>query len=228
MSLIKVGKLIAIFLMTQWVLHPAISQDQEIVEGEAQGGWKKIQMPFNYQNIQVPRELWQNIKDILRKDGAADAQLENFSVLPVIVQVDLMSDDRFVLREALNYNLTFVEGGGDLDLFDYVVGKGPFHIRFSPALNESSKIHLLYVSDSPGKQMGGKNWGNGCGRIYNLTEKSDLFFFDDGIRVTSSRRQYLHLMAGTFVFFQLVDDRVYLGYIRLKDSRYPNFNCHSQ
>ncbi len=221
----------AVFLLCLGVgfslfIVPAQSQEDESAES-IDPGWKSVQMPFNYQNIQVPRELWQSIKEILRKDGVKESVLEDFAVLPVAAQVELMDPNHSVLKDSLNHRLLFIEGGGTLDLFDFVVGKGDFYVRFSPELNEGATYHLVYISDSPGQDVGRKKWGNGCGRIYDLTQSADKFFFDYGMKVNSNKRHYLHLMAGTFIFFQLVDDRLYLSYIRLTDSRYPKFNCHS-
>ena len=202
----------------------AISQDEEMQEDS---GWNSVQMPYTDKNIQVPREVWQRVKESLREDGAEERILEDFAVLPVAVQVELASEDLKTLRDSVNHRITFIEGGGSLDLFDYVSGRGPFHVRLAPQLSSDQKVHLLYISDSPGKKISGQAWGNGCGNIFDLTEKMDLFVYDEGISVTSSRKQYLHLMAGTFLFYQLVDDRLFMGYIRLKDSRYPNFNCQN-
>ncbi|MEM7645313.1 MAG: hypothetical protein AAF203_00260 [Pseudomonadota bacterium] len=192
---------------------------------EEDGNWKQIQMPFNYQNVQVPREFWDFVKSTLIEDGASEKQIDNFAVSPITTKVELSSEDPMVLRNQKNYRLTFTEGGGVLDLFDYVSGKGEFFMRFSPELTNENPFHLFYISDSPGKKVGGDNWGNGCGRIFDLTEKAGQFLLDRGVKLTGSRRHYLHLMAGNFVFFQLVDERLFLGYIRVADSRYPQFKC---
>lgn len=196
------------------------------LEAEAEDlQWNYTQMPFTYQNIQVPREFWDALKSVLRKEKVKESIIEDVSVLPISVQFELSSDDKLVLKNRINHRLMFVEGGGEVDLFDYVQGRGAFNMRFSPQLKHEGVYHLLYISDSPGKEVNGDEWGNGCGRIYNLSEKMDQFVDDVGVRVTTSRRHYLHLMAGTFIFFQLVDERLFLGYIRVKDSRYPNFSC---
>ncbi len=221
---LKLWQVVSIILLCPFFLTSGVSQDVSEEEQES-ANWKQVQMPFSYQNIQVPRELWQTVKDILRKDGASSEIIENFSVLPVSISVDLMSENKVALKNGLNYRVNYVEGGGEIDLFDYVVGKAPFYIRFFPELSSDYPLHLIYVSDSPGKEIEGKVWGNGCGQIYDLSQVKDQFIYDNGMPVTSSRRHYLHLMAGTFVFFQLVEERLFMGYIRVTDSRYPNFNC---
>lgn len=219
--------LILPFFISLCVMFPAVSQDEEGLEQE-DSSWNFKQMPFNYQNIQVPREFWEHMKDALREGGASEENIEDFAIIPITVQVELYSEEKFILKDSLNHRLVFVEGGGTLDLFDYVVEKGVFNIKFSPGLTDEGGFHMFYVSDSPGKKIGGDAWGNGCGRIYDLTKNVGQFMLDHGMRVTSSRRHYMHLMAGTFIIFQLVEDRLYLGYIRLTDSRYPQFNCQSQ
>ena len=213
-------------LLVSFVLLPAQSQDKDKnVAPESDPDWTFTQMPHNYQNIQVPRELWQFIKEVLRQDGVKQSLLDSFTVQPISVQVELSAEDKVVLRGGKNHRILFIEGGGELDMFDYLAGKGVFNIRFAPEIDGSLPYHLLYISDSPGRQIEGDMWGNGCGKIYDLTSNSDMFFMDQGIKVTASRHHYLHLMAGTFLFLQLVDERLFLSYILLKDSRYPNFSC---
>lgn len=208
------------------IFQPATSQDELLDPQEKENlGWNIQQMPFNYQNAQVPRELWEYIKDTLRADGHSESVISDFSVLPINMQMDIMSEDKYVLAEGLNHRLIFIEGGGDVDMFNYVSGKGGFYLRMTPAFTEPNDFYLFYVSESPGKAVGGDMWGNQCGRIYNLSKNKNIFLEESGIAVTSARKHYLHLLAGTYVFAQLVDDRMYLGYIRINDSRYPQFKC---
>jgi hypothetical protein len=203
-----------------------ISTDENTVEKSKEDkSWKFKQMPFSDKNKQVPREFWDTVKNILIEDGAKAGVVDNFAILPISVQVELFSEDSYVLKDKMNHRLLFVEGGGDLDLFEYVTGKGPFSIQFTPGFESESKFHMLYISESPEKKVNGDLWGNGCGKIYDLSKKANDFMINQGIRVTSSRKHYLHLMAGLYIIFQLVDERLYLGYIHITDSRYPQFKC---
>ena len=195
---------------------------------EPEAGWKYEQMPFSYQNVQVPRAVWETIKSVLRDDGVKEALIESFSILPISITMELTATEMGVLRNSFNYRLLYIEGGGELDLFNYVHKRGDFFIRFSPHLTDGYPFHLLYISDSPGKQVAGDSWGNGCGKIFNLTKASGRFILDRGMPMTAARRHYLHLMAGTYVFFQLVEEKMFIGYIRLTDSRYPQFKCGDQ
>lgn len=224
------AKLFTLFFVGFLAVFPVFSQeDEDYTEEEAieDTRWVSKQMPFTRQNIQVPRAFWQAVKDTLKADGVAESIVNEFAILPVSVQVELTSEDHFVLKDGKNYRLVFVDGGGDLDLFEYVTGKGDFHLRFAPGFENDNKFHMFYISDSPGKKVGGDPWGNGCGKIFDLSDKATLFMLDSGMRLTSSRRHHMHLMAGTFVIFQLVEDRLYMGYIRVADSRYPQFNCQA-
>ena len=92
---------------------------------------------------------------------------------------------------------------------------------------ECLNFHMIYLSDSPGKRIEKGLWGNGCGKMYDLSQSAHRFLNEPGMLLTTSKRHYLHLMAGVFIFFQLVDERLFLSYIRIMDSRYPNFTCKS-
>lgn len=220
--------IVSLFSLVLLLSGSVIAQEemeQEATEVVADTGWVTEKMPFTYQNIQVPREMWDLVKQILESDGVSAKALEDYSLSPTTVHVELSSSDPLVLKDGKNQRLIFTEGGGDLDLFNYVPGRGKFRIRFSPHLVNEKKFHVLYISESPGKQIEGSQWGNGCGNMYDLSEVSGQFLEGEGMLVTTSKRHYLHLMAGVYVFFQLVDERLFLGYIRVMDSRYPNFDC---
>lgn len=237
----KVFKPLFPFFLGLLIIFPALSQEQESLQDQEMtepqeteelseeqmeaASWKFTKVPYTYQNVMVPREFWTVANDILKSEGVSKEDLEEFAILPISMQVELYSQEKFVLKDELNHRILFTEGGGTLDLFDYVVGKGQFYIKLSPGLEDENGFHMLYISDSPGKKVGGDPWGNGCGKIFDLSESATPFMVDRGMSVTSSRRHYLHLMAGTFIVFQLVEDRLFLGYIRLTDSRYPQFKC---
>ena len=196
-------------------------------EEKSETQWKTIQVPVSQQNLQVPREFWDFVKQALKDNGATETQIKDFSIQPITVEVDLYSDSAKVLNGETNYQILYGEGGGTLDFFDYIGGRGSFRLRFLPQLPDDSSVHLFYISDSPSKEVAGDLWGNECGRIYNLTAKASEFLVNPGTLLTSSRKHYMYLMAGTFIFFQLVDEKLYLGYIRLTDSRYPQFSCRN-
>jgi len=193
-------------------------------ENEEGKKWKDVQVTKTEQNIEVPTELWDHINLILR-NSLGKKSLDDYAILPISLQVELVTEDPYVFKTTHNFRLMFAEGGGTVDFFDYIAGKGEFHVRLSPHLVNDNPFYLLYVSDSPGKVVEGDEWGNGCGRIYNLSHNARYFIYDQGIKVTSARRHHLHLLAGTYVFFQLVEERLFLGYIHLTDSRFPQFNC---
>lgn len=200
----------------------------EIIDSEVEAPerpWKDIRKEFKYQNIKVPNQLWDQVRKLLEPSLGEGKDLDDFALIPISLSIELLTEDTFVFKEQVNYKITFVEGGGTIDFFDYLVGKGEFFIRLSPHLTDDTPFHLLYISESPGKKVEGLSWGNGCGRIYDLSEGARHFIYDQGMKVTSARRHHMHLLAGTYVFFQLVEEKLLLGYIRLTDSRFPQFSC---
>lgn len=238
---VLIKHLLVVLLLLQFPILSGADEDDEDVEAsqvtqtaeaepaeekeKEEEGWTTEQMKVTHHNIQVVRDTWDYIKVILKADGVDERTLEEFTVQPIAITMELVSEDEFVLKNRLNHRLQFLEGGGDLDFFNYVVGKGPFNVRFSPHLTDNQKFHMIYISDSPKKEVDGVSWGNSCRKIYDLTKEAKQFIMNNGMKVTSSRRHYLHLLAGTFIFFQLIDDKLHLGYIRVMDSRYPQFNC---
>ena len=189
------------------------------------GDWVELEMPYQKQNVTVPRELLRVIRELLELDGVDEQVIESYAIYPANISVEISQEDVSVTKDNKNYRVTYPEGGGEIDLFQYVDGKGKFYVRLSPHLLDDQKFHLLYLSESPGRLFGDVKWGNGCGNIYELTASAGKFFSNRGMLVTTSKRHYLHLMAGLYVMFQLVEDKMLLGYIRIKDTRYPQFTC---
>jgi len=218
-SLILVG--VSLFFLS---CSSASSPDEGQVEDS---GAVVVEMPYTKTNVQVPRQLWQQIKEILEKDEISEDVRNSFSIQPTKISVEITGKDQGVLKGNTPYRVDFPEGGGDLDLFEYVSGRGDFSLSLAPQLMNDNPYHVLYLSESPGRLVGESKWGNGCHRIFDLSAKADALIGGSGLLVTTSRKQYLHLLAGVYVIFQMVEDRMLLGYIRISDSRYPQFTCSS-
>ena len=139
--------------------------------------------------------------------------------------LEVIKEDEGVTKKNKNYRITHLEGGGEVDMFKFIDGKGKFHIRIAPHIVNDHDYHVLYISESPGRVYGDVQWGNGCGNIFDLTKAGEQLMANKGLLVTTSKTHYLHVMAGYYIVFQLVEDRMLLGYIRIKDSRYPQFSC---
>ena len=212
-----------VFVLIGFTLGACLGTGADEEGSEAK--WEVTTMPFNYQNLQVPREFWEKAKGSMLDDGVSPMVIEDFSVLPISMDFAMVSKDPKVLKDGKNFKLRFVEGGGKVDFFDYVVGRGEFYLRMTPKFEEEGKTYFFYISDSPGTVIDGDNWGNGCGQIFDLSGQIPFFTGDEGVRVTSVLRQYMHLLAGAYVFLRIVEDRLHMGYISLTDSRYPRFNC---
>lgn len=177
------------------------------------------------QNISVPRALWKAINERLIEQGASKETLKSYVIEPAQIAVELYPEDPGVLKDDTAVRLEFFEGGGRLDLYQFLKGRGAFRLKFSPYLPSDEPFSWFYISESPGRDYGGPLWGQGCGRVLDLTDQVDFFFGGNGALLSTGRLQYLHLMAGTFVIFQMVENRLVLGYVRVKDSRYPQFQC---
>ncbi|MCB0377035.1 MAG: hypothetical protein KDD33_00955 [Bdellovibrionales bacterium] len=221
--MISLVRLLGIFIFAILV---GAQEEADPGASQADEKWVSQKIETSSRNIQVPRELWVRIKESLKNDGVKAEVIDNFSIYPTSVQVELIGEEGDeALRDNKNYQLLLVDGGGTLDLFEYINGKGAFRIRVVANLVDEGPVHLLYVSHSPGRKMDDAQWGNGCGNIFDLSQVMSQISGEKGMLVTTSKRHYMHLMAGIYVFYQIVGDQLFLGYVRLTDSRYPQFSC---
>lgn len=142
------------------------------------------------------------------------------------LEVEVHSDQKSVLSHSrLLFKLP--NGGGAIDLKDYVTGEGSFYLRFPPEQFEAKPelAFLFYISDSPKVKIRDEEYGLGCGQWMDLTPKFGKFQEKNFLKLNSVDQTYAHVLSGQYIFVFKKGIQYYLTHLNLFDSRYRDKMC---
>ena len=144
------------------------------------------------------------------------------------LQVVLSSESNGVIRNS-PIRLSFPNGGGRLDLANYVSGHGSFYLSFPPKqFEELPRLEKLYfVSDSPKKKIEGEEFGLGCGKFVDIKNKFDSLQKPNFLKLNTTDLRYLYVVSGFYIFVFKNNNQFYLTHLHVTDSRYPDNFCSS-
>ena len=172
-------------------------------------------------DFKIPQQIFTEIK----KSLGVDLKIEP-EYLFTDVEVDLYSDQKAVLLYPfLQFNLP--NGGGALDLKDYVVGDGSFYLSFPEEqfANKPPLEFLFYLSNSPKKKIKDEKYGLGCGQWVDLRPKLRDLQTRTFLKVNSIDHSYAHVLSGQYIFVFKKGIQYYLAHVNVSDSRYNDEMC---
>ena len=120
-------------------------------------------------------------------------------------------------------------GGGAIDLKDYVKGtKGSFFVSFKWAKTTTpdqplSSIKIFYLSQAKKRKIDDENFGAGCDRYMDVT--SFIQSLSPGLKVNATSQRYVSVLAGIYYFVGFEKEKIYLGALKIMDSRHPQIQC---
>ena len=136
------------------------------------------------------------------------------------------SDDG-ALEESARYLMQ--PGGGALDLAGIVgVKRAAFNVRLVPrdlAGGDVQPSRVYFVSRSRPRKLDGQTFGDGCGKLMDLTSAFRNRFAKGGFDVYSAERRYLSTLGGTFLFARFDQSALQVVSVTFTDSRYPQLLC---
>lgn len=192
----------------------------------------EISVTLKPSEFQVPADLWDQLElvyndqsDTVRKSLTGAEIPKAFFPLRVILR-----EKNHGVLGGRNYRISLPEGGGKIDLADYVhEGKGTFYVRFEHDLVAGKKDvppRIFFISHSQEREIDGQMWGNGCAKFFNLTSFHNSQMKSHGYVVNATNQRYVSFLAGVFVLAAKIDGALMLSQVTLTDSRYPQLECH--
>lgn len=142
------------------------------------------------------------------------------------LEVEISTDQKNVLSYS-NLLFKLPNGGGGVDLKDYVTGDGSFYLSF-PAKQFETKpelAFLFYISDSPKVEIHGEEYGLGCGQWVDLKPKFSKLQEKTFLKLNTVDHAYAHVLSGQYVFVFKKGLQYYLTHLNLSDSRYSDKMC---
>lgn len=171
-------------------------------------------------DFKIPEALFEEIKKNLGSE----------KIEPEYVFTDLEVEISTDQKNVLSYsNLLFKlpNGGGGIDLKNYVTGEGSFYLSF-PANQFETKpelTFLFYISDSPKVVILGEEYGLGCGQWVDLKPKFSNLQNKTFLKLNTADHSYAHVLSGQYVFVFKKGLQYYLTHLNLSDSRYSDKMC---
>ena len=142
------------------------------------------------------------------------------------LEVEIHSDQKSVLSYSrLLFKLP--NGGGEIDLKDFVTGEGSFYLHFPPEQFESKPelVSLFYISDSPKVKIRDEEYGLGCGQFVDLKPKFSKFQENTFLKLNTMDHTYAHVLSGQYIFVFKKGIQYILTHLNLYDSRYNDKMC---
>lgn len=172
-------------------------------------------------DFKVPKFVFAEIKKSMGEGVSIEPEFM-FTNLDVEIQTDQKS--------VLSYSRLLFKlpnGGGAIDLKDFVTGEGSFYFSF-PAEQFETKpelVFLFYISESPKVKIRDEEYGLGCGQFVDLkpkfTKLQDRFF----LKLNSIDQTYAHVLSGQYIFVFKKGIQYHLTHLNIFDSRYSDKMC---
>lgn len=203
-------------------------------------GWKsqtytEVNVKPQSTEVSIPASMWEKISALgIPVAPAAPAKPKEGSseepATPETIQeplkVYLIERNKGVLK-GQNLALSFVAGGGELDLHDYVQPlRGSYYIAFGflPDV-AAADMKVFFLSNSVVRKVGDDELGSGCNTYFDLTKRFGEAMKHDGFLVNTSDQRDVSALAGTYVFVSTYDGKLHMATLVIKDEDHRALQC---
>lgn len=186
--------------------------------------------------VKIPASLWAKLVELtVKKPGEPgakkeEAKPEGESPAPETafepLKVYLIEKNKGVLK-GHNTALSFIAGGGELDLGEFVEPlRGSFYIAFEflPTI-EKADTKVFFLSNSVQRKLDGENVGSGCDKYFDLTGSFAHAMKKDGFLLNTSDQRHVSALAGTYVFASVYDGKLHLASLIIRDDAHRALQC---
>jgi hypothetical protein len=174
-------------------------------------------------DFKVPKKMFEQIEtDLIGTSAVQPVYL--FTPLQVV----LFSESDTVLKN-LSTRISFPNGGGKLDLADYVSGQGSFYLSFPKEQFEKLPTleKLYFISDTPKKTIDSEEFGIGCGKFVDIRKQFEFLQNKNFLKLNTTELRHLYVVTGYYVFVFKNSSQIYFTHLHVIDSRYPDNFCSS-
>jgi hypothetical protein len=180
--------------------------------------------------------MWEKILALVEKSvvkvKAPEKKEEGESALPETalepLKVYLVERNKGVLK-GQNIALSFVAGGGELNLNDYTAAlRGSYYVAFEfmpGAEAPPSDVKVFFLSNSVIRKVGGDQLGAGCKTYFDLSKRFAEAMKHDGFLVNTSDQRDVSALAGTYVFAAVIDGKLHMSTLVIKDDDHRALQC---
>ena len=142
------------------------------------------------------------------------------------IKVYLIERNKGVLKTG-DIALSFPNGGGELDLSDFVEPlRGSFYVVFEylPAV-EKPDTKVFVLSQAVSRKIGKEQVGAGCDVFMDVSKAVADAAKGEGFLVNTSDQRHISALAGTYVFASTHDGKLHLSSLIIRDSNHRALQC---
>lgn len=176
-------------------------------------------------DFKIPKAFVDKIKDSMGKEIHAQPEFI-FTNLDVV----LLTDQENVLKQPMT-RIKLPNGGGKIDLADYVTGQGSFYLSFPSDQFTNPQItleNIYYISDAPQIKIENESYGIGCGKWIEMKPKIKELQTSKFLKLNTFDQRYMYVAAGQYiVVLKRGLSQFFLSHLNLTDSRYTDKLCSS-
>ncbi|MES2856398.1 MAG: hypothetical protein V4692_11075 [Bdellovibrionota bacterium] len=188
-------------------------------------------------DIPLPAALWEKIKYVGSPEtppGEGGNDKSN-GVKPKTdpitefapVTMYLIEKNRGILG-GKNLELKFPQGGGELDLSDFVKPlNGSFYVlfQFEPELEEATH-GVFFLGGTVPRKVDGETVGSDCNKYFDITKATHEAAKGQGLLVNTTSRRHVSALAGTYFFAATgKDHKVRISSIVIRDRNSRDLEC---
>jgi len=174
-------------------------------------------------DFKIPKAFIDKIKESMGKEIHTQPEFI-FTNLDVV----LMTDQENVMKQPVT-RIKLPNGGGKIDLADYVTGQGSFYLSFPSDQFNNPQItleNIYYISDVPQVKIENESYGIGCGKWIELKPKIKELQTSQFLKLNTFNQRYMYVAAGQYiVVLKRGLSQFFLSHLNLTDSRYTDKLC---
>jgi hypothetical protein len=185
--------------------------------------YTEIKVDARADDFKVPQKIFEQIET----DLVGSASVQSVYLLSPL-QVVLHSDSQAVINSN-PVRITFPNGGGQLNLANYIKSQGSFYLSFPKEQFETMPTlqKLYFISDSSKKKIDEEEFGLGCGKFIDIKNHFESLQKKDFLKLNTTELRYLYVAAGYYIFVFKNNNQIYLTHLHITDSRYSDNFCSS-
>lgn len=180
-------------------------------------------------DIKVPRTLVQQLETeyrayLLKNQGSDKAPIRRHLLN---LACELTQTRPLALQEEVR--VVAPVGGGVIDLSDFVtLQRGMFRMKLVVRLEndmEPEGLRIFFISDAKARVIEGEEFGSGCNKYMEITSYFNKGTTQKGFEVYTANQRYLSVLGGAFVAVSFTKEALWVGTLRVMDSRFPHLMC---
>ena len=183
---------------------------------------KQFQIKQLPSDFKIPKKIFEKIQEHAKSESKLISPV--FIFLPVQVQLKSFQKNVIVDNEV---NITFPNGGGTLDLKDFIRNQGTFSLSFpkSAFVDGLEMFDFVFVSNTKQQFLDGDKVGLGCNFAVQMTALYPKFNSSDFLKVNTTDFRHLNVIGGQFILVFKKSNQYYLTHINVIDSTQPELFC---